>query len=88
VRRHLMVDFAHDRTRPVLYLIGACNLLRTSLARRDGPFDPWVPSGRFTLPARPFLFVFAGIALVSVAEFLGRWVSSTIVHPKRGTTVS
>jgi GT2 family glycosyltransferase len=45
VRRHLMVDFAHDRTRPVLFLIGACNLLRTSLARRDGPFDPWVPSG-------------------------------------------
>jgi GT2 family glycosyltransferase len=40
-----MVDFAHDRTRPVLFLIGACNLLRTSLARRDGPFDPWVPSG-------------------------------------------
>jgi 4-amino-4-deoxy-L-arabinose transferase-like glycosyltransferase len=43
---------------------------------------------RFTLPARPFLFVFAGIALVSVAEFLGRWVSSTVVHPKRGPTVS
>lgn len=40
VGRHLMTDFAHDRTRPVLYLLGACQLFRTSLARAAGPFDP------------------------------------------------
>jgi GT2 family glycosyltransferase len=45
VRRHLMADFDHDRTRPVLYLISACHLFRTSLARVAGPFNPRVPSG-------------------------------------------
>jgi N-acetylglucosaminyl-diphospho-decaprenol L-rhamnosyltransferase len=39
VERHLMADFAHDRGRPVLYLLGACQLFRTSLARAAGPFD-------------------------------------------------
>jgi N-acetylglucosaminyl-diphospho-decaprenol L-rhamnosyltransferase len=39
VSRHLMTDFDHDTTRPVLYLIGACQLFRTSLARVAGPFD-------------------------------------------------
>ena len=39
VRRHLMADFDHDRARPVLYLLGACQLFRTELARRAGPFD-------------------------------------------------
>jgi GT2 family glycosyltransferase len=38
VQRHLMADFAHDRTRPVLYMIGACHLFRTELAHRAGPF--------------------------------------------------
>jgi N-acetylglucosaminyl-diphospho-decaprenol L-rhamnosyltransferase len=38
VRRHLMADFDHARQRPVLYLLGACQLFRTSLARRAGPF--------------------------------------------------
>lgn len=42
VRRHLMYDFAHDRVRPVLYVLGACQLYRTSLARIAGPFDPKV----------------------------------------------
>ena len=45
VTRHLMKDFAHDRARPVLYLISACHLFRTSLARVAGPFNPRVPSG-------------------------------------------
>lgn len=39
VRRHLMADVPHDRTRPVLYVLGACQLFRTSLARAAGPFD-------------------------------------------------
>ena len=39
VSRHLMTDFDHETTRPVLYLIGACQLFRTSLARVAGPFD-------------------------------------------------
>jgi GT2 family glycosyltransferase len=39
VRHHLMAEFDHLRTRPVLYVLGACQLFRTSLARRAGPFD-------------------------------------------------
>ena len=39
VQRHLMADFDHRRTRPVLYVLGACQLFRTSLARKAGPFD-------------------------------------------------
>ena len=39
VRRHLMADFAHDQVRPVLYLLGACQLFRTELARAAGEFD-------------------------------------------------
>jgi GT2 family glycosyltransferase len=42
VRRHLMDDFPHDRVRPVLYLLGACQLFRTSLSDIAGPFDPKV----------------------------------------------
>ena len=45
VRRHLMKDFAHDKARPVLYLISACHLFRTSLAKAAGPFNPRIPSG-------------------------------------------
>lgn len=39
VRRHLMADEPHDHARPVLYVLGACQLFRTSLARIAGPFD-------------------------------------------------
>ncbi len=39
VRRHLMADEDHDHVRPVLYVLGACQLFRTSLARIAGPFD-------------------------------------------------
>ena len=39
VQRHLMADFDHRRTRPVLYVLGACQLFRTDLARAAGPFD-------------------------------------------------
>lgn len=39
VRHHLMADVPHDRARPVLYVLGACQLFRTSLARVAGPFD-------------------------------------------------
>jgi GT2 family glycosyltransferase len=39
VRRHLMADEPHDQVRPVLYVLGACQLFRTSLARIAGPFD-------------------------------------------------
>lgn len=39
VRRHLMADMDHTRARPVLYVLGACQLFRTSLARIAGPFD-------------------------------------------------
>ena len=39
VQHHLMADFDHAATRPVLYVLGACQLFRTSLARVAGPFD-------------------------------------------------
>lgn len=39
VRRHLMADVELHRPRPVLYVLGACQLFRTSLARIAGPFD-------------------------------------------------
>lgn len=39
VRRHLMADFPLDRTRAVLYVLGACQLFRTDLARVAGPFE-------------------------------------------------
>ncbi len=39
VRRHLMADDEHDRVRPVLYVLGACQMFRTELARIAGPFD-------------------------------------------------
>ena len=34
VRRHLMADVDHSLTRPVIYVLGACQLFRTSLATR------------------------------------------------------
>jgi GT2 family glycosyltransferase len=40
-----MADFPHDRIRPVLYLISACHLFRTSLGRIAGPFNPRIPRG-------------------------------------------
>ena len=39
VSRHLMTDFDHATTRAVLYVLGACQLFRTDLARVAGPFD-------------------------------------------------
>lgn len=39
VRRHLMADVVPASARPVLYVLGACQLFRTSLARIAGPFD-------------------------------------------------
>lgn len=42
IQRHLMGDFAHDRTRPVLYMISACHLFRSSLGRVAAPFEPKV----------------------------------------------
>lgn len=37
VKRHLMEDVDPDRVRPVLYLLGACQLFRRELANRLGP---------------------------------------------------
>ena len=34
VRRHLMMDIDHSLTRPVVYVLGACQLFRTSLGRK------------------------------------------------------
>ena len=39
VRRHLMSDIAADRTREVMYVLGACQLFRTELARKAGRWD-------------------------------------------------
>jgi len=39
VRRHLMADVDQERTRAVPYVIGACQIFRTSLARAAGEFD-------------------------------------------------
>lgn len=42
VRHHLMADIDHTRTRQVLYVLGACQLFRASLARKAGPFPDWI----------------------------------------------
>jgi GT2 family glycosyltransferase len=42
VRHHLMADVDHDRVRPVLYVLGACQLFRTKLAGEAGPFADWI----------------------------------------------
>ena len=39
VRRHLMDDIDPDRTRAVTYVLGACQIFRTELARAAGEFD-------------------------------------------------
>lgn len=39
VRNHLMADADHSLVRPVLYMIGACQLFRASLAADAGRFD-------------------------------------------------
>jgi GT2 family glycosyltransferase len=39
IKHHLMADDSHEQIRPVLYVLGACQLFRTSLARVAGPFD-------------------------------------------------
>jgi N-acetylglucosaminyl-diphospho-decaprenol L-rhamnosyltransferase len=45
VRRHLMADTDHGRVRPVLYVISACQLFRTSLGREVGAIDPQLAWG-------------------------------------------
>jgi N-acetylglucosaminyl-diphospho-decaprenol L-rhamnosyltransferase len=40
VRRHLMQDVDHSQPRAVPYVLGACQIFRTELARAAGPFDP------------------------------------------------
>jgi GT2 family glycosyltransferase len=42
VRNHLMADEDHTRVRPVLYVLGACQLFRTALAKAAGPFADWI----------------------------------------------
>jgi GT2 family glycosyltransferase len=42
VRRHLMTDIDHGIARPVLYVLGACQLFRSSLARKAAPFPGWI----------------------------------------------
>ena len=42
VQHHLMADVDHDRTRPVLYVLGACQIFRSDLARATGPFADWI----------------------------------------------
>jgi GT2 family glycosyltransferase len=42
VQHHLMADIDHEQVRPVLYVLGACQLFRTSLARSAGPFADWI----------------------------------------------
>ncbi len=37
-----MADVDHDLVRPVLYVIGACQIFRTELARAAGPFADWI----------------------------------------------
>lgn len=38
VRRHLMTDEDHGQVRPVIYVLGACQLFRASMARAAGTF--------------------------------------------------
>jgi N-acetylglucosaminyl-diphospho-decaprenol L-rhamnosyltransferase len=42
VQHHLMTDIDHGQVRSVLYVLGACQLFRTSLARSAGPFADWI----------------------------------------------
>jgi GT2 family glycosyltransferase len=39
VQKHLMTDFDHEHARPVFYVLGACQLFRTPLARAAGRVD-------------------------------------------------
>lgn len=39
VQRHLMTDIDHDEPRAVPYVLGACQIFRSSLARTAGSFD-------------------------------------------------
>lgn len=41
LRHHWMADDDHDRTRPVIWVMGACQLFRASLARKAGPFPDY-----------------------------------------------
>jgi GT2 family glycosyltransferase len=42
VRRYLMEDVDYGEVRPVIYVLGACQLFRTDLAARARPFPDWV----------------------------------------------
>jgi len=42
VQHYLMADIDHDHVRPVLYVLGACQLFRTELARAASPFADWI----------------------------------------------
>ncbi len=42
VRAHLMAEVDHSRARPVLYVLGACQLFHSSLAKAAGPFADWI----------------------------------------------
>ena len=78
VGRHLMTDFGYDRTRPVLYLIGACQLFRTSLARAAGPFERAVFFG-WSDAEWCFQIRDAGGEVAFVAE-------ATVIHSYRRTS--
>lgn len=45
VRRHLMADDDHSRTRPVLYMLGACVVFRTAAGQGLGPLDRIIAMG-------------------------------------------
>jgi N-acetylglucosaminyl-diphospho-decaprenol L-rhamnosyltransferase len=78
VSRHLMTDFDHETTRPVLYVLGACQLFRTALARVAGPFDDRVFLG-WDDADWCFRIRDAGGEVVFVAE-------ATVVHSYRRQT--
>jgi GT2 family glycosyltransferase len=79
VSRHLMADFDHTTTRPVLYVLGACQLFRTSLARAAGPFDQLVFLG-WDDADWCFRIRDAGGEIVFVSE-------ATVVHSYRRQTL-
>lgn len=78
VARHLMADFDHATSRPVLYVLGACQLFRTDLARIAGPFDDRVFLG-WDDADWCFRIRDAGGEIVFVAE-------ATVIHSYRRQT--
>ena len=74
-----MADFDHATTRPVLYVLGACQLFRTDLARVAGPFDDRVFLG-WDDADWCFRIRDAGGEVVFVAE-------ATVIHSYRRQTL-